>query len=99
MFDQSDYQNLHAAISLATVMFTADALPDAANQVSNVAKASRKEYELTDKDAEILTSYITMALQSQSVVPSRTFDASTIGTLGKLVTKLKEVTPKNIEDQ
>ena len=99
MFDPSDYQNMHAAISLATVMLKAEDLPEAATQVTNIAKASKNEYTLTDKDRQALIDYITKALQSQTAIPSRTFDAGIIGTLGKLVKKLQDVEGKNIDDQ
>ena len=99
MFEPSDYQNMHAAISLATVMLTAEDLPAAATQVTNIAKASKNEYTLTEADRVAVTGYITQALQSQTAIPSRTFDAGIIGTLGKLVNKLKDVEGKNIAAQ
>ena len=71
-------------------MMTANDLPQAAEVVNKVAKASRDEYKLNGSDCKMVKNYVTMALQSQSVVRDRTFDAGSISALAKLVTKLED---------
>lgn len=96
MFDMNDYSNMHTSVSFATAMMTASDLPQAAEVVNKVAKASRDEYKLTHSDCKSVKNYVTMALQSQSVVRDRTFDAGSISALAKLVTKLEETEPRDL---
>lgn len=91
-FNTSDFSNMHTCMSHATALMKAEDLPSLGNLISNVAKASREEHELTDNECKSITDCITLALQSQKVVPSRTYDPASLATLGELVTKL---TPKD----
>lgn len=90
-FTTSDYSNMHTCASYATVLLKAEDLPALGQLITNVAKASRDEGELSQSDCDHVTECITLALQSQKVVPSRQFDAPTCATLGELVTKLKPI--------
>ena len=88
-FTAPDYSNMHTCASYSTVLLEAKDLPALGVLITNIAKASRDEHELTQSECDSVTDTITLALQSQKVVPSRQFDAPTCATLGELVTKLK----------
>lgn len=99
-FGSSDYSNMHTCLSYATVSMKAEDLPALGSLITNIAKASRGECELTQAECDSVVDCITLALQSQKLVPSRQFDAPTCATLGELVTKLKgtaEVKPETTQ--
>ena len=90
-FTSDDLQNIHACIGFASAVIDADALPALSDLVLRVAAMSKNETEPTREDCLNSKKVITLALQSQKIVPNRQFDASVVATLGKLVTKLNTV--------
>ena len=86
-----DLQNIHACIGFASATVDADALPALSELVLRVAALSKSEEQPTPDDCLNSKKVITLALQSQKIVPNRQFDASVVATLGKLVSKLNTI--------
>ena len=89
-FSNEDLANLQACVGYASVMVTAQSLPSFGNMVSKIAMVSKEEETFTAEDLTLLQDIITMALQSQKVIPARSFDPNQIATLGRLVEKLQK---------
>ena len=93
-FTVEDYSNIQACVGYASCTLDAESLPTVGNLVTTLGKASRGEVELSAADKQLSKTMITKALQSQKLIPTRTFDAAIIATLGILVSKLDQ-TPES----